>query len=106
MKDNYLLNYCRYYKGEENITETDPDKQVLCKIEREWVADNTDKSEHSSKLLSICLEEYLLMGMKDFEKYDNIPLTLKALLFNRFNQYNERMDIEAFKKWYKRYYDK
>ena len=41
--------------------------------------------------------------MKDFEKYDDTPMTLKALLYNRFIKYNERIDIEAFKKWYHSY---
>ena len=43
-------------------------------------------------------------GLSHFEPYDNIPVTLKATLFNRFCKYMDRVDIEEFKKFYSTIY--
>lgn len=103
MKDNYLLHHCRYYKGEEECPFTQIDDRFTAwKIEAMWVNMMVNDSEH----LNFCLEEYLLRGMKDFQKYDDTPITLKALLMNRYFKYEEREDIEGFKKFYREFYGK
>lgn len=96
-----LLHHCRYYKGEDNIKTTDPDKQTFCKIEKEWVELTLSNKKEQPDILSDVLNEYILAKMREFEQYDDTPITLKALLFNRFIKYNERYDIETFKKWYR-----
>ena len=54
----------------------------------------------------IMLEEYLFSGLSDFEKFDDIPITLKALLFNRYCKTAQSMlsAVEPFKKFYHKYY--
>lgn len=102
MEKKDLLHHCRYYKGSGDIKISDPDKKVFCKIENDWV----NLTINQDDLLSEVLSDYIVAGLKDFEKFDDTPLTLKALLFNRFTKYNERVDIAAFKKWYQKYTNK
>ena len=45
------------------------------------------------------LDEYLSYGLREFENMDGVPITLKAILFNRFSHWN-RADTEEFKAWY------
>lgn len=106
MERKDLLHHCRYYKGEKEINNPDPDKQTFCKIEREWMDLTLSAKDGDSDLLSESLNDYILNGLREFEKYDDTPLSLKALLFNRFMKYNERFDIDAFKKWYRDRYIK
>ena len=103
MKEKDLLHLCRYYKGGELIKETDPDRQTFEKIEKGWLDTYNYRTDSTEELISRVMEEYLLVGLGDFEKFDDTPITLKALLFNRFTKYNERIDVVAFKKWYQKY---
>ena len=51
------------------------------------------------------LEDYLSAGLRTFNMYDDAPVTLKAVLFNRFMQQAEGMArVEDFKSWYDRFY--
>ena len=103
MNKKDLLKFCRYYKGNDNIKPSDPDTQAFYRIEQMWVYLRVNKFDETSDIFSKVLSEYLLAGLREFEKYDDTPITLKALLFNRFIKYNERVDIEGFKEWYYSY---
>lgn len=101
MKREDAISFCRYYNGNsKNDIENDlnPETQTIKKNERAWVelVTHDDLTDELSERLS----EYLSAGLREFEKFDDTPITLKAVLFNRFIKYNERYDIEAFKKWY------
>jgi hypothetical protein len=53
------------------------------------------------------LDEYVAVGLSDFENADGVPITLKSLLFNRYAQGNMSSladCVEPFKKFYKQYY--
>ena len=51
------------------------------------------------------LDDYLSAGLRMFNMYDDTPVTLKAVLFNRFMQQAEGMArVEDFKSWYDRFY--
>lgn len=100
MDEKDLLHHCRYYKGEkENPFEGT--KKMLWYYEQTWVHLTLSNDEDDSNLLSKALEEYILAGLDDFEEYDHIPLTLKAILYNRFEQWNEG---DGFKEFYHKYY--
>lgn len=101
MKQEDLLKFCRYYHGEKDCNSKDKDIQMLFKIEKMWVDRMLSKDSDFDALL----DEYITFGLTSFSETDDVPVTLKALLFNRFNQYNDRIDVDAFKTWYKRYYD-
>lgn len=103
MEKKDLLHHCRYYSGGDGKRISDPDKQTFYKVEKEWVNLVLNQNESEDDLLSLSLSEYIMAGLKDFEKYDDTPLSLKALLYNRFTKYNERIDIGLFKKWYHKY---
>lgn len=95
-----LLKFCRYYHDEKGGKCSDAEVQMLCKIEKMWV----DRMCAEDNDFDALLDEYITSGLTSFSETDNVPVTLKALLFNRFTQYNDRIDVEAFKKWYKKHY--
>lgn len=102
MKKEQLLHHCKYYKGDEKDI-VNPEERTIANIEKEWVELTANEDRNTPNHMTDALEEYLLVGLGDFEKFDDTPLTLKALLFNRFIKYNEQFDIDAFKKWYKKW---
>ena len=102
MERNDLLHHCRYYKGEKESPFAMTDIRFTAwRIESLWIDEMVKDSEH----LSYCLEEYISKSMRDYRKTDDTPITLKALLMNRYFQYTEREDIEAFKDFYEKLYN-
>jgi len=106
-KSDYL-QFCRYYKGENDnpFDGKDGTKAMLWFYERVWIdemqeiaKDKEQKESHSS---FDYLDEYLNYGLADFEKMDNIPISLKALLFNRYakSSYSMRDAVKPFKQFY------
>ena len=103
-KEKALLALCRVYKGEDKCLSKDADRQMLWHCEQWWVNQTILRSEEGCNLISNILSEYMDAGLSHFEPYDNIPVTLKATLFNRFCKYMDRGDIEEFKKFYSTIY--
>lgn len=97
-----LFKLCRYYKGEDDCPFKEQNKSTLWFYERAWVFDMLKDSDNRS----ICITEYVRHGLGSFERFDNIPLSLKALLFNRYAKTSNSMTetVEPFKKFYKEYY--
>lgn len=93
----FLISQCRYYDGSSK-TFTDPLKNTFADIEFRWV-------EMTAKGLPFIdlLDEYLSYGLRMFNLYDDTPATLKAFLCNRFMYHAERVDIDAFKEFYRQY---
>ena len=93
---------CRYYKGENDCPFKDLNEEMLWFYEQSWVI-NKLKREN---MFSSMLEEYICSGLDSFEEFDGIPLTLKALLFNRYaiGCYSRADAVESFKEFYKKYY--
>lgn len=104
MTDQEKLNLCRYYKGEDkDNTYEDKNKELCARCERIYVNSSDTSNEDMTTDVII---EYIGYGLSDFCMTDNIPMLLKALLANRFFSYNERIDIESFKAFYEKYYNK
>ena len=99
-----LLRVCRYYKGEKEnpYTDTDQDKALFWDYERKWIDFKLDDSD------TLCdyIGDYVGVGLGGFEKMDDTPLSLKALLFNRYakTSYSIMSAVEPFKEFYKKYY--
>ena len=95
------INLCKYYKGEEESPYSDQNESMLWFYESAWV-DKLLNDESFERML----EEYLFIGLKDFEKFDDTPITLKALLFNRYCKTAQSMlsAVEPFKEFYHKYY--
>lgn len=93
MDKKELLHLCRYFKGEDACPKNVP--QNLWNYERIWV----ELSLNNSSELTSMTKEYYDYGLFDFNKTDDVPFTLKALLFNRHAQASHP-DPSTFKKWY------
>lgn len=91
----------RYYKGQKNNPyPVDDARYTAWKIEYVIAKAMDDPSFD----IGDALEEYMAAGLKDYKKNDDMPLFMKALIFNRFTEYNGRIDIKEFKKFYEAMY--
>lgn len=75
-----LLKNCQYYKGEDTNPYKDGNQAMFWEYEEKWL----DLSASNSVILSNAIDEYVGAGLSEFEMNDNTPLSLKALLFNRY----------------------
>lgn len=96
----FLISLCQRYKGQEE----NPDPQdSVWRYERFWVEEMMKEEPDFSKILG----DYLCVGLRTFNMYDDTPMTLKAVLFNRFMQQAEGMATpDDFKRWYDKFYKK
>ena len=86
-----LLKFCRYYKGPG--TEND---NLMAEYEHRWIQ---DVLEHNVKATEY-VEPSDLHELEIFNPGDGVPLTLKALLFNRWCHWSSYATINQFKHWY------
>lgn len=97
-----LLQFCRYYKGENKSHKAHPE---LWEYERKWLELNG--SQEGKELLADYIDEYSRAGLSQFEAQDDTPASLKALLFYRFcyGSSGSMIDnVESFKWWYTEIY--
>ena len=101
-----FIKYCRFYHGEGECPEEvikRRDGEIVRWYESVWVRMNLD-GEHAD-YFKLIVEEYNAYGMSDFSTDDGAPITLKALLFNRYyHQGTVTYGGEAFRQWYLKYY--
>ncbi|MCM1035602.1 MAG: hypothetical protein NC038_07695 [Paludibacter sp.] len=100
-----LLKQCRYYRGEtENPYEgKDPDKTMLWFYEMGWVSSwSRGRTDGYNEMIN----DYVRVGLGRFEPMDGIPVSFKALLFNRYAKTAQSMEdaVEPFKRFFKKYY--
>lgn len=91
-----LLSCCKYYKGNENEQPKDGDPLICWNTEKAWI--NRTLENHEDDIFG--LNSYIEAGLQNFQQYDGVPITLKALLFSFYSKISERIDIEAFKRFY------
>ena len=94
---------CRYYHGEETCPEGIkqlPAGEALWFYEMKWVEFNLNGDDFHWEL-----DEYNAYGMSDFSTEDRVPVSLKAILFNRYYKdgFMERGG-EHFRQWYLKTY--
>lgn len=95
------MSYFKYYKGQKQCPyDTDDQRYTAWKIECVISSSMEDPAFDTLD----ALDEYMAAGLTDFKKQDNMPLFIKALVFNRFCEYNGRVDIAGFKKFYEQMY--
>lgn len=107
LSDNILVRYCRYYKGEracpKHIEEKNKSSQWY--YESLWVERDEFRDENGYNATDF--RRTYLRYFKDDED-DGVPLTLKALLFNRHSHwvggYSIEHDVRSFNKWFHQYY--
>lgn len=91
------LRYCRYFKGE---TENRENKlSLLSDYEKCWL----DSLNTNIRYLENQVCEYIHYNLMDFSDNDGVPISLKAILFNRYCHWN-MADVESFKDWYLKSY--
>lgn len=102
---NSLIESCRYYKGETECPACLTEKGLasLWFYEQIWVESEDLRDENGENTVG-----YINYGLKDFNKDDGTPLSLKALLFNRHTHWcggwGKENDIKSFKEWYNNSY--
>lgn len=101
MDKSDAIKFCRYYHGEDVCPFRDEERSTLWKIERAWAERMT---AGNTEMIEEAVSEYVAYGLGEFQMRDGVPISLKALLFNRFCKYNERVDVDGFKSFYMRYY--
>ena len=85
---------CRFFKGGVDCPfPADDLRATAWKFERLWCYADDD-------LINECLADYVRLGMGDFHKDDDVPVTLKAFLMDRFFYHWGREDIPEFKAFY------
>lgn len=90
-----LHSYCKYYK--ENSQQPQHGDLLICwNTEKAWI--NRTLENHEDDIFG--LNSYIEAGLQNFQQYDGVPITLKAMLFSFYSKISERMDIEAFKRFY------
>ena len=100
-----LLKYCRYYNGEKTCPPEiqAADKAGLWDYENAWVHSEVIRDENGN-----CAREYRQDVLPLFNEEDGTPMTLKALLYNRYTHwtggYALKDDVSCFKSWYNHFY--
>ncbi len=69
------------------------------KYERMWLEMSMKPDEFSQHRV----EEYINHGLADMYMYDGVPVSLKALLFNRYAHWGYS-DPDGFRVWYQHTY--
>lgn len=105
-KNNALIYLCRYYKGENECPFKNEDEKLFWSWERWWYEQTALSNDAGCSRISPFIDEYLKAGLANFEIYDNTPITLKAVIFNRYCKLGERVDIDGFKRLYLNKYRK
>ena len=104
MKKEDAIKLCKYYKGESTEPKNmDPDVIQIWKYEYWWVNNITVESDPDP--FSGLLRDYFDAGLLEFCQTDNVPITIKATLYNRFVNVADGMcTVDEFKDWYTKNY--
>lgn len=99
LKDPYL-KYCRYYDGVD-YKNAGAEKELLASYEEAWVRMQIAEVDHIQSMLN----EYVAYGQEFFNMDDGVPISIKALLWNRYMHWGGNPnDLYGFRSWYKREY--
>lgn len=100
------MDFCRYYKGEEHCPYEGGEDALFWGYEQKWIELTLAKSDYLGEML----DDYLSAGLEDFAFQDETPITLKAILFNRYCHWNGGYglteDAKAFQLFYHNTYKK
>ena len=92
METKYL-QFCRFYKGEKECP-FDDFRDHIWEAEMLWV-----KAHENNRLSLECsLERYTMDGLIAFEMHDGVPISLKAVLYEKYCDWFE--SASGFKDWY------
>lgn len=87
LQEKHLLKFCRYY----------PEKGgLMAQYEHHWIEDVINGKGRPQDYVN----EYDFHELEIFNPEDGVPLSLKALLFNRYFHWSSYATINSFKHWY------
>lgn len=89
VKFEWLLDFCRFYQGEDSTYEREEYK-IFWICERAWVRDLCTFS-----LNNTWKNEFINTGLNEFCFDDGVPISLKAYIFRRV-----QLSPNDYKKWY------
>jgi len=94
---NPLLKYTQYYKGERECPRSCLHPNFW-EYEKMWVENDEERAEDYPRML-----EYKREVLPFYHEEDGIPISLKALLYNRYTHwcggYALEDDVRGFKKF-------
>ena len=104
MPINPLFAFTRFYKGPDTEPDTkENNERLIWDYERMWVQRDEMRDESSAMV-----REYIDDVLPLWSEEDGIPLSLKALLYNRYSHwlggYGLESDVAGFKHFIKRDY--
>ncbi len=104
MLTNPLYMHTRFYKGPDTEPDTNENNaRLLWDYEKMWVQCEEMRDENSAMV-----REYIDDVLPLWSEEDGIPLSLKALLYNRYTHwmggYGLEADVAGFKRFIKRDY--
>lgn len=97
MKKEDYVAMCRWYQHRERLV--DGDARICEFVERWWVESKLHVTEDDNPFTPFLID-YTNAGLSNFEHFDDTPLTLKVVLFNRWKKYYEFGTREDFKRFY------
>ena len=75
--------------------------KLYAEYEQVWVRSQIEDGDFIRGLI----DEYVAYGQEFFNMGDGVPISLKALLWNRYNHWGGiPTDKESFRNWYRREY--
>lgn len=95
-----LLEQCHYYKGERLCPFRSQMKGMLFNYERCWVKFNLFPQDHPH--IEEDLDYYKHCGLADLCPNDGVPMSMKALLLNRWLHWGgDFANLDSFREWYR-----
>ena len=89
-----LLNQCKHYGKKDGYS-------FFASYEQSWIQFTILDRD----FLQEVIDDYKLYGLEDFNTEDNVPIGIKAILYNRHRHWGDGSDgVESFKRWYVREY--
>ena len=110
IKKEDLIPFCRYYKGENECPYKEGNSVLFWGWEKKWIVFSLSAySDEQEDLLGTMIDEYVAVGLRKFNQLDGTPVSLKALLFNRYLHHSDlpmKDGVETFKIFYINIYQK
>ena len=109
MESKDLLKFCKYYKGESKnpFEGKNQNAMMFWDYEKDWCETNVKALENeesdAAMMMDLIITAYSNAGLASFRNDDDTPISLKALLYNRFDHWFQGTP-EDFKGWYVRRY--
>lgn len=109
MSRKELIELCRYYKGEDEnpFAGKDQNAMMFWSYEKMWCEMNhtalEDENSSAAAMIGNFISEYSAAGLLFYRATEDTPISLIALLYNRYEQWLQGTPDE-FKEWYTRQY--